>query len=81
MTIFHSLKYPISDPPTREELQALPKEIFEEWCQHIIVHQANYVITVDFVASVLQTHLKNDFLYPFELQRLKRLIYEYESDK
>jgi hypothetical protein len=35
MTIFHVLKYHISNPPTAEELQALPPDILERWCKEI----------------------------------------------
>ena len=31
MTIFDSLRFPVSYPPTAEELDAIPVEILEEW--------------------------------------------------
>ena len=31
MTIFDSIKYPISDPPTLEELRAVPESIYRAW--------------------------------------------------
>jgi hypothetical protein len=31
MTIFDSIKYPISNPPTLPELVALPDEIYKAW--------------------------------------------------
>ena len=31
MTIFDSIRYPISLPPTKEQLEALPQDIFEYW--------------------------------------------------
>ena len=34
MTIFHIIKYPISSPPTMEELESLPKEIITKWQDH-----------------------------------------------
>lgn len=31
MSIFHTLRYPISYPPKVEELAALPPKLFEQW--------------------------------------------------
>ena len=31
MSLFDVIKYPISEPPTLEELNALPNEIFNQW--------------------------------------------------
>lgn len=31
MTIFHAIKYPISDVPTVEQIKALPEDLFYEW--------------------------------------------------
>jgi hypothetical protein len=31
MTIFDTLRYPISELPTKEELAALPVELFSQW--------------------------------------------------
>ena len=79
MTIFHTLKYPISDPPTKEELKALPNEVWEEWITHIIVH-GDTKIEPGYVASVLRTHLYKHEMYPYELQRLKDIIQRYEGE-
>jgi hypothetical protein len=34
MSLFTVLKYPISWPPTKEELEALPKEVLDRWVEH-----------------------------------------------
>jgi hypothetical protein len=31
MTVFDVLRYPISSPPTVEELEALPEDLYYEW--------------------------------------------------
>lgn len=31
MSLFDSIRYPVSDNPTREELNAIPKEILRKW--------------------------------------------------
>jgi hypothetical protein len=36
MTIFSILKYPISNIPTQEELEALPISVFEEWRKFVL---------------------------------------------
>jgi hypothetical protein len=32
MSIFDVIRYPISDPPTYEELNNLPDDLFDMWC-------------------------------------------------
>jgi hypothetical protein len=31
MTIFDAIKYPISTPPTEEQLEALPGDLYQKW--------------------------------------------------
>ena len=33
MSLFDVIKYPISTPPTTEELEALPHELFQKWLE------------------------------------------------
>ena len=35
MTIFDSIKYQISIPPTEKELEALPLELFRKWAYQV----------------------------------------------
>ena len=35
MTIFNSIKYPISFPPTEQELAALPHRLFRRWASKV----------------------------------------------
>lgn len=32
MSLFDVIRYPISDHPTKEQLDALPTELFNKWC-------------------------------------------------
>ena len=36
MSIFSTIKYPISDIPTLEELYALPIDVTEAWCDFVL---------------------------------------------
>ena len=33
MTIFDVIRYPISDVPTAEEMEALPRDLFKKWAR------------------------------------------------
>lgn len=35
MTIFDVIRYPISDVPTKEQLQALPPRLFRRWASKV----------------------------------------------
>ena len=35
MTIFDTIRYPISDPPTEEEIANLPPELFHRWASTV----------------------------------------------
>jgi hypothetical protein len=67
MSIFTVIKYPISDSPTKEEIDALPNELMEEWTHH-----------PDFRFSF--SHLLNPPIYPPKnIALLRKLIQEYEE--
>jgi hypothetical protein len=36
MTIFHVLKYPISDSPTEDAINALPSDLYKKWIGHLL---------------------------------------------
>lgn len=38
MTLFSIIKYPLSHPPTEEELSALPEEVFADWCYQVVAN-------------------------------------------
>jgi hypothetical protein len=88
MTIFHVIKYPISNPPTESELNKLPIEIYGEWLQTIgfnmgdvepsfLMHMAG---AVDNIAMITQTSSSPDiFLNAEKVDLLRKLIAEYQG--
>ena len=47
MTIFDTLRYPISDRPTEEELSALPDDLYSNWLASagISSHHKPYILS------------------------------------
>lgn len=86
MSLFDVIRYPISDPPTPEELEALPGEIFNRW-----VHTSDWcdvprtsaiVPSRLYIGNWYQTYhidgrLKNIDWH--DIQMLRRMIREYEE--
>lgn len=58
MTIFTSIKYPISCPPTREELSALPRGLVESWALNKLQMTVNdeYTTNIDTIVQVLSIY-------------------------
>jgi len=38
MSVLMTIKYPVSNPPTLEQLEAIPKEVFSKWLDTIFYH-------------------------------------------
>jgi len=41
MSIFSNIKYPISHPPTEEELQAIPRRAYNTWANYVFQPHRN----------------------------------------
>jgi len=87
MTIFDSIKYPISDPPTEEELTNLPKELYDKWLGYwndqVIedltpAHVAAYYRFVNNISWVGEDEAVHK-AYKEKRDILKRLIHEYDN--
>ena len=80
MTIFDTIKYPISDPPTKAELAALPEQLFRDWLKemnwslHITPRIiAQYYLSVNHRVDVTQLQkMKRDITI------LRKMIEDYE---
>ena len=79
MTLFDVIRYPLSTPPTPEEIKALPTPI-----RVVIAHLTGYH------ASLFQSDEMKDMLdscslhydlkrYRNVIDRIKKLLYEYEN--
>ena len=87
MTIFDSIKYPISDPPTEEELTNLPKELYDRWVgywNYPVIKElppAHIAAYYRFVSNLRELEEDEGLqkVYKQKLDILRRLIHEYDN--
>ena len=90
MTIFDTLRYPISNPPTKDELDALPTELYDQWIKSSdwrrIKPDGNILVTTEFIANwydAMWAVIVKDGAHRIDLhdiENLKRMISEYDND-
>lgn len=73
MTIFDTIRYPVSDPPTVEELDNIPIEIMELWKTKYRFTTHSNVMIVAFV-ELFATPGEQEIL------ALRKMIKEYDDD-
>lgn len=54
MTLFDVIRYPISDKPTVEELEALPTDVFMTWRDFVLDNQHRDWYTLKISVGVLR---------------------------
>ena len=59
MTIFHVLKYPISDYPSEQELDDLPESVFKEWAASFQIHSAHNPWTTNLVLFTMDENRRD----------------------
>lgn len=59
MSLFHVLKYPISNPPSIEEMLALPKPIMECWIEFIHENNSRPWYTPELSVDILRYMLQD----------------------
>jgi hypothetical protein len=92
MTIFDSIKYPISEYPTAEELEALPDELYKKWIGTSSWNDTEAVNNREWVALWMSSHLQDPEIFPGrgtspkdmeeilqDLKLLRKMIMEYEG--
>ena len=77
MTIFDTIRYPISEYPTQREIEALPKEIVADWCFLQGRFSPPYVL-MSFWKIVHNNDGYNEFDKKFKITELRKLIENYE---
>jgi uncharacterized protein (DUF2126 family) len=77
MTIFDSIKYPISNPPTVEELEALPRRLFHRWARkHFFIVANKRTIAVEkWYRTEANAKDQSKLYWREELQDLRNMIY------
>lgn len=82
MSLFDVIRYPISDVPTLEELEAIPDEIFNQWG---IVKELSSGPTRQNVWYVINESckfqkLRSGYFNPHRAEELRKIIREYNDD-
>jgi hypothetical protein len=77
MSLFDVLRYPISEPPTKEELEALPNDIWDKW---VAISQwpesASKTLIVEWYGGIDYTNLPS---VEREIIKLKQIIKDYNG--
>lgn len=83
MTIFDVLRYDISRPPSRSQLDAIPDDIYLQWCKAIGIDIDTITIERSFMYSILNIQdvdtnalLSNTKIY----EALTKILTEYKDD-
>lgn len=63
MTIFDVLRYPISTPPTTEELMACPPAIYKEWASYTFGTNETHPSIAALTLKRLVTPNENGYIY------------------
>ena len=86
MSIFDILRYPISNPPTVEELRALPFGLFDHWVSISDWRKLDVgSVSADLVAAWYKTHwdqiliLGEHQIDRDDVNLLKKIIKEYDQ--
>lgn len=75
MSLFDVIKYPISNPPSPEELFVLPTDVYSGWCRDLL----GGTYTPYFVSGYLHTKFfVKPIEYMDEIYNLKKRLEEYE---
>jgi len=77
MTIFDAIRYPISDPPTEEEIANLPPELFHRWATVVF-------FPVDRIPTTVARWYRNLLFYQtssYDIRLLQRMIAEYNPNE
>lgn len=75
MSLFDVIKYPISNPPTKDELEALPNDLYKIWL--LSVGWAAYLSPI-----ILAIYYFNHYSLPGgkdDLSLLRKMIKEYDN--
>ena len=80
MTIFDVLRYPISEPPTEEELDRLPRDLLECWKSN---NGFMWSTDTEMISNFYMTSFRNkEYLGKCkkEINELRRMVKEYDDN-
>jgi hypothetical protein len=72
MSIFDVIKYPISEPPTKEELEALPDDLYNYWC----VREFGYSYSRNTIHRYLSGYNPSNVIM---IKQLRQMIEDYDE--
>lgn len=78
MSLFDVLRYPISDHPTVEELEALPNKIYKKWILEETSGMGWIIPPAAAAGLISRSETEADRIKV--VSRLRKLIFEYEPD-
>ena len=76
MTIFDVIRYPISNPPTKEEFEALPADLYRNW---LLAAGWASVPPPRLLSLAFQLSVSGDFIHSSDLEFLRKMIKEYDN--
>jgi len=78
MSLFDVIRYPISNPPTKEELWALPPDLFNEWKKSVGWKNVRGV-TPGYVEAYYK-EFNSDEAYKLDnIRLLRKMIKDYDN--
>jgi len=84
MSLFDVIRYPISDVPTLEELEAIPDEIFNQWTfvkeSGLAIHRSRRVIWYLISSNHRFRQLRGEHFDPHRAEALRKIIREYNDN-
>ncbi len=78
MSLFDVIRYPISNKPTKDELAALPGDLYGKWIIHVGFHplKAWTILAVSHHYSVYGDMIESQH----EISVLRKMIREYDNE-
>lgn len=80
------LKYPVSNPPSRHQLETLPRELYEEWSHRIGLGGSSIRLSPGLMATTLHNMHRRGGDYDLKAitdyyEKLQHLIYMLDEDE
>lgn len=77
MSIFSVIKYPLSNPPTQEQLDSIPRELFDHWAFSTIMYHK--LTPTNLVMAINPCFWPELSTYEYDMERLKKMIFEIDE--
>lgn len=82
MSLFDVIRYPLSDHPTAAEFNALPVQLFEDWCaitnRVTVASSKCYYVAWTYKCLLISSNTRDIERARTELRLLRKMIEDYE---